>query len=475
MNLKEKLTPLLAKLPQSNRPRHTLLYVTREATFRAEADGRGRLLGEVEMVEKTCEGVDYLPEAVEYVLTKGARPARRVWILYDRLETHSLALPAAQTTGIGAAALTQALMFELEAVTGVSVVNRQIGYCLTASDDEMRNYWVNLLSQRVFDRLSHTVKQSRGRLAAVLHPGGLPRPLAEGAELPWLRLEYWPNELIALCAHHRDEPPEVTVIPTEGMRDAGQAEVDDWLEEHADVPHREVLTSGRTLLLGEDERPTWRLDHLDQRRHWLAAWAGALAGRATLHVPLLQDAKAINPDYLYMGLSGTLALLVVAGHFGWHTWQKYDYLAKADELKRLEQRIQGLRDGIKKRRGALDALKRDTRALEQGFQHFPQLLDRLRARPARLLEALARERPGGLVVTGLGRDGDVWQVRGVAVDFGAPNRYATALEDPAAGLGFELLPPTKKDMNLFVHGGPWRFVIPLQDLGLAEVNRGDDG
>ncbi|BCX82752.1 hypothetical protein MIT9_P2338 [Methylomarinovum caldicuralii] len=474
MPLKDKITPLLAKLPQSNRPRHTLLYVTREATFRAEADGRGRLMGDVETVEKTCDGVDYLPEAVEYVLTQGPRPARRVWILYDRLETHSLALPEAQTTGIGAAALTQALMFELEAVTGMSIVNRQIGYTLTASDDEMRNYWVSLLSQRVFDRLSHLVRQNRARLAAVLHPGGLPAPLTEGFELPWLRIEHWPEVVIALCARHRDEPPEVNVIPTEGMHDGGEGEIAEWLEEHGDVTRREVLSCGRTLLLGEDEQPTYRLDHLEDRQRWLARWAAALAGR-DLHVPLLQDAHAINPDYLYMGLSGAAALLVVAAHFGWHTWQKYDYHQKTAELKQIEQQIKTLRDGIKARRDKLDALKGEVSALHEGFKDFPTLLERLRSRPARLLAALARARPAGVVLDGIGRDGDIWKIHGVAVTFSAPNRYATALEAPVATLGFEVLPPVKQDRDLFVHGGPWEFDINLKDLGLAEVARGADG
>ncbi len=474
MNLSDKLAPLIAKLPTSGRPRHTLLYVTEAVTYRAEADGRGELLGEVAAVEKTCEGVDYLPEAVEYVLTKGPKPARRVWVLYDRLETHTLALPAAQTTGIGAAALTQALMFELEAVTGVSVVNRQIGYCLTASDDEMRNYWVSLLSQRVFDRLSHTVRQCRGRLAAVLHPGGLLRPLADDASLPWLRVEYWPDQAVAVCARHRDEPPEVTIVPTEGIADSWRAEIDEWQEEHKDVSHREVLIGGRMLLMEEDDTRTWRLDQEEGRTRWLGAWAKALAGR-DLHVPLLQETSAINPDHLYMGASGAVALLVVAAHFGWHTWQKLDYQARAEELRQLEKRVQSLRDGIKSRRERLGALEQDVNLLEKGFRHFPELLERLRSRPAELLAGLARHKPAGVVLDAIGRDGDVWKIHGVAVYYDAPNRYATAMETPAARLGFELLPPDKKDLDLFVHGGPWEFDLKLKDLGLGGIARGDDG
>ncbi len=474
MNLPDKLASLVSRLPTSGRPRHTLLYVTEAVTYRAVADGRGELLGEVAAVEKTCEGVDYLPETVEYVLTKGPKPARRVWILYDRLETHTLALPAAQAAGIGAAALTQALMFELEAVTGVSVVNRQIGYCLTASDDEMRTYWVSLLSQRVFDRLGHTVRQCRGRLAAVLHPGGLPRPLADDALQPWLRLEYWPDQVVAVCARHRDDPPEMSVIPTEGIGDGWRSEVDEWVEEHQDVKHREILTCGRTLLMGDNLPLTWSLDDPAARRHWLQGWAAALARRKDLHAPLLQETSAINPDHLYMGLSGLAALLVVGGHFGWHTWQKLDYQAKAAELRRLEKRVQSLRDGIKSRRATLDGLNRDVTLLEEGFQHFPELLERLRARPARLLEALARNRPAGVVLDGIGRDGDVWKIHGVAVYFDAPNRYATALEAPARQLGFELLPPAKEDLELFVRGGPWGFDLKLKDLGLGGIARGDD-
>ncbi|WP_022949838.1 hypothetical protein [Methylohalobius crimeensis] len=474
MNLKEKIAPLLARLPQSARPRHTLLYITAERTYRADADGHGKLLGEVEEYDKVCEGVDYLPETVEYVLGK-RKPARRVWLLFDRLESYSLALPTAQVHGIGAAALTQALCFELEAITGVSVINRQLGYTLCASDDEMRNYWISLIPQRIYDRLQTAIRGLRARLGGVLHSGGLPRPLTEGGEVPWLRLEYWPDCAIGVRLLHPGEAPEVLVVPLEGAG-GWQAEVEEWVADHASVSLREQLTAGHTLSLGSEENQTdLRFDRQQDLQLWLSAWARALVEGEELHIPLIQESRGIDREIAYMVASGALALTVVAAHAGWHTYRKLDYQARTDELKGLEKQIKSLRDGLKSRQDRLDGIQQNMAKLEQHFAHFPELMERLRRRPVRLLENLARQRPEELVLTAIERGESRWIVRGVSLRFDAPNFYATALEPLLEADGWQVAPPTKTDLEMFAQGGPWRFDLVLTDSGLEGLRDGDDG
>ncbi|MBN2700877.1 MAG: hypothetical protein JXR29_05440, partial [Methylothermaceae bacterium] len=134
-----------------------------------------------------------------------------------------------------------------------------------------------------------------------------------------------------------------------------------------------------------------------------------------------------------------------------------------------------LRDGLKSRQDQLDGIQQNMAKLEQHFAHFPELMERLRRRPVRLLEKLARQRPEELVLTAIERGESRWIVRGVSLRFDAPNFYATALEPLLEADGWQVAPPTKTDLEMFAQGGPWRFDLVLTDSGLEGLRDDDDG
>lgn len=461
---------LFAQLPGGSRAAHTLLYVKRACSFRLDLDRQGKPLSKVETIEKLCNEPDDLLELIEYAFRERL-PGKRLWLMYEGLETHSLVLPAAQVHGVGAAALTQALCFEIEALTGASMVNRQLGYVLTTSpDEEMRSFWASLLPQRLFDRLEKTVRGKRAKLQAVLHPGGLPVPLTQGLEPPWQRIEYWPEIIFCLAFRRRGEPQEVLVIPTEGLTRAAERELAEWLEDHpAAVFRREVLRADHKLALGE-EASTVDLSAEEGLRDWLSAWGKVLARCDQHALALVQATARVEKELVYLIASGAFGATVVALHLGWQTYLKHDYENKTKELETIQKQMEEYKQGIKMRTEKLEA--------EQALDLLGQkgdlfgLVEGLRQRPARTLAALALTRPPHLVVTELKTEKDGWTVLGVSVDFSAPNVYASALEDELKPFGLKVDPPLKSGFKPGESSGPWRFSIGIKDLGLKGMRHG---
>lgn len=469
-----KLAAILAqaKLPGTGRPRHTLLYVTRTTSYWLDVNRGGQPVGEVKVIDKICDGVDYLPETVAYLFTQGVKPARQVWLLYDQLETYTLNIPTAQVHGLGASALMQALCFEIEALTGSSVVNRALGFTLTTSpDEEMRSFWVSLLPQRIFDQLEKTLKQHGARLSGVAHPGGLPCSLG-ALDPPWLRVEYWPEMIVAVAQRMRQEPLEVTVVPLEGLVRAAEKELNEWLADHpASVFRRETLFADGGKLNSEAESGGYHLAHQQDLSHWLVAWGQVLIGK-TARVPVIQATARIEREHLYWIASGAFGLLLVGLHASWQIYLKWDYEAKTAALQQIQTQLETIAQGIQAR---TEKLNRETQAvqfLEHSLDDLPPLLTALKARPARLLEALAHQRPDRVVLTEIETIQEGWIVRGISVDFTAPNAYAAHLESSLASLGVRLYPPRKTDLQFAAGGGPWRFEMKLEDLGLTGIKDG---
>ncbi|GAB6067511.1 hypothetical protein JCM13664_08290 [Methylothermus subterraneus] len=451
-----------------------MLYVTRTQSFRLDANSQGEALGEIEAVEKLCEGADDLLEVVEHAF-RARPPGRRLWLLYEGLETHSLALPAAQVHGVGAAALTQALCFEIEALTGASVVNRQLGYVLTTSpDEEMRSYWASLLPQRLFERLEKEVRGKGAKLAAVLHPGGIPLPLTQAVEPPWRRVEYWPEVVICLAVRRRGEPQEVLVIPTEGLTRAAERELAEWLADHpGSVFWGETLRADHKLTPNAEE-PSLDLGSAEGLTRWLGAWAKVLAQRENYALPLVQATARVEKEIVYLVASGVAGLMIVALHAGWQTYLKRDYESQIQQLEAIQKQMDEYNQGIKARNERLAAADKTLALLEQSGS-LAGVVEKLRRRPARLLAALALARSPQIVITELEIGAPTWAVGGVSVDFSAPNAYAGALEEALRPLGIKVNPPAKASLQENPGGenrGPWRFKIELGDLSLGGMRDG---
>ena len=86
----------------ASRPAHTFIYVTQARTFRLDTDRKGRITGDLEVLEYVCDSANGLPGAMEALIEQSEeRLGRKIWLFYSRLNSHLLSLPSVQLAGVG--------------------------------------------------------------------------------------------------------------------------------------------------------------------------------------------------------------------------------------------------------------------------------------------------------------------------------------------------------------------------------------
>lgn len=444
------------------RPAHTLLFVTEVKTFRIAVDRKGVMLDDIQTIETDCPGLKHLPAVLQALDEQGPALGRKLWLLPLMLPMTLISLPAMQVQGVDEETLLQALQFELEGLTGQSTQNTQLNYQLLNVRDEMSYYRVSQIDELLFEDILKAAKNAGSRLAGLLHPGGLPEPLGTTEAENWLRMECWPEQILVL---HRDANG-MTMESFATSSSRWHSELEHWLAEQGTVGYSETLFNNKLELVpGTDF--ALRLNDGENIALWLDRWAGQLLQKNDRPAAIITPRSKLNRELLLISASGLGALLLCIGHFAWHNHQKHHYQELLQELQRAEGSMAALRKEITSKRDIRDALRERTSKLEKDSAIIPDMLTALQQRPARLLEALARGRPGQLLVEAISQDEDDLVIRGAALDALAANQLASYLEQELRGSGWQIGSPTKKDLGYFQQGGPWEFSITLTDLGIA--------
>lgn len=456
------------KLPAlSNRPAHTLLFITEVKTFRVDADKAGVLLGNAEMITATCPSPAKLAECVSTIAANSRPFGRKVWLLYVRLPITLLSLPSMQVEGVDEATLMQALLFELEGLTGQSSLDMQLAYRLLSNKDEMSSYWVSQINRLHFEDVQQAVKKAGSTLAGLLHPAGLPLSLENPDRQDWLRMECWPNQLAAL-RNHPEHGFNIRLFSFDSRQ--WQTELERWLTEQDGSEHSETLLNNKIELL-PDTVFNLHLNNAEHVADWLLAWASVLVKKDLPAVPLLRCQPKINKDLLLMATGGSVALLICAGHLSWHLFQANHFAAEFTALQKVETSITALRKTLTDSQDKRDKLKAKIDKLKGDSETLPRLIEGLQHRPAKLLEALAQGRPENLLMESIAVDKDEVKISGISLDTTSANELSNYLEKQLSTLGWSIVAPTKKNMELFVDGGPWEFEIKLLDLGVDGFNK----
>jgi Tfp pilus assembly protein PilN len=458
------------KLPAlSKRPAHTLLFITEVKTFRVDVDKAGVLFGNAEMIATPCPSLAKLAECVGAVAANSRPFGRKVWLLYARLPITLLSIPSMQVEGVDEATLMQALQFELEGLTGQSSLDMQLAYRLLSNKDEMSSYWVSQINQLHFEDVQQAVKKAGSTLAGLLHPAGLPLSLSlENPERQdWLRMECWPTQLAAL-RNHPEHGFNIRLFSFDSRH--WHTELEHWLAEQGAVEYSETLLNNKIELL-PDTAFNLHLNDVEHVADWLLVWASVLSKKDLSAVPVLRYQSKINKDMLLMASGGSVALLICAGHLSWHLYQTKHFAAEFAALQKVETSITAQRTKLSTEQDKRDKLKAKIDKLKGDSEILPRLIKGLQHRPARLLESLARGRPENLLVESIAVDKDEVKISGISLDATSANELSNYLEKPLSALGWSIIAPTKKNMELFVDGGPWEFEIKLLDLGIDGFNK----
>ncbi len=450
------------KLPAlSKRPALTLLFITEVKTFRVDVDKAGVLFGNAGVIAAECPNTARLGDCVSTVAANSGPLGRKVWLLYVRLPITLLSLPSMQVEGVDEATLVQALQFELEGLTGQSSVDMQLAYQLLSNQDEMSSYWVSQMSQLHLEDVHKVVKKAGSTLAGLLHPAALPLSLENPERRDWLRMECWPTQLAAI-RNHPEHGFSLRLFAFDSRH--WRTELERWLSEQGEVEHSETLLNNKIELL-PDSAFLLHLNNVEPVADWLLLWAIALTRKDRPAAPVLRYQSKINKDLLLMASGGSLALLLCAGHLSWHLHQANQFTAEFSALQQVETSMTALRKTLTDNQNKRDKLKTKIDKLKADSEILPGLIKSLQQRPAKLLEALAKGRPENLLVESIAVDKDEVKISGVSLDAVSANELANYLEKQLLTLGWSVIAPAKKNMELFVDGGPWEFEIKLIDLG----------
>jgi len=188
-------------------------------------------------------------------------------------------------------------------------------------------------------------------------------------------------------------------------------------------------------------------------------------------VPILRYQSKLNKNLLLMASGGSAALLLCAVHLIWHLYQANDYTAKTVALQKVETQITAMTKAMAADQEKSNKLKTDIEKLKADAETLPKLIKGLQDRPARLLEALANGRPEKLLVENVAVSKDEIKISGLSLDAISANELSRYLEEHLAELGWSMVAPIKKNLELLTGGGPWEFEIKLQDLGAAGFNK----
>ena len=447
----------------SKRSAHTLLYITEVKTFRVDTDRKGVMVGEVQVIDVRCESANALPSAIESIISESEALGKTVWILYARLTTYQLTLPAVQVAGVDDEILQQALQFEYEALTGNSLSNSQLAYHFLGTVDEMSSYWINMLATETFDDVVKKLKKASCKLGGLTHPGGFPGLLSGTEDASWLRIECWPNTVFALTKNP-EEGFSLQIFPS-GEDSNWQEQVDHWMLEAGSVEKSEAIMNNQLEYIPTtDENYHLTLD--GALVFWMGQWVQYFITEEAPNVPLLNTKTSINMELVYMIGGGVAALILCSSHALWMTYQTNEAVYQFEQLTKAEKDLKSYRDGLNKNRDKLTELQKQVDTIGGNINVIPAALKGLQQRPAELLKHLADDSPEDLVIEAISIEGALITISGVSLQATLSNILAGNIEQPLAKLGWKVNPPTKRELNVFENGGPWAFDLVIEDLGL---------
>lgn len=454
------------KFPKlTQRPAHTLLFVTEVKTFRVDTDRKGVLLGDALAIDVGCKSAAGLAKAFDKIAQAGAPLGGKVWVLFLRLTALHISVPTLQVKGVDEATLAQALQFEAEGMTGLSSMDMRIAYRFLKAEDEMSDYWLVQMEQLAWDDLIKAVKQHKCRLAGVLHPGALPMAIQDTQAAEWLRLEAWSTQLLAL---HRNEA-HLNMLALTFDNPHWQAELEQWLQDQGAVSISESLLNNRLEML-PDLAQHFSLNETRHLTEWLSLWAQVLIKSRAAEAAVLKPQSNVNPDVVWMLSSGLSALLLCGIHAGWFMQQRVYFEAETARLSQVEKNIGELRKQIADNSEQKEKLEQKLNTIATNLDLIPDLIKTLQQRPALLLQALAIGRQQDLIIETLESQGNELVVGGIALQQQLPNQLAGFLNQHLQAMKWQVESPTKENMALFEDSpGPWSFKMKLIDIGISKV------
>lgn len=451
-----------------NRPALTLLCCVNGRFIRADLDDRGGLLGPFQRLPIECDAVTDLPQALAATVNEDHPFGKRLWLLHDSLPNQTVEVPGGQVAGIADEQLSQALLFELQELTGLVTTNLQAAPVLLSQLEGQNTYWLAHVPKTLIAQLRRVAKELGCEFAGLAHPAAVPHPLTpDTGDTPWARLEVWPDMLIGMDASTGGKR-NLWALSGNAKPKRVQTDVERWRNALGAKVQWEALGDGMAVDFLPSNTRVVNLDNDDTLSLWLERWGQTLLHGAPGHCPALLPPEDPARENWIMAAGAAGALAVCLLHWGIQYYRMQSVEPDKIFLKRSESSLVGLETEIGRYKRQHDEL---IKKLEPGLRGrataTPEVLAALRKRMAALLRELALNASDAVVIEEIHTKPESIVVKGVSLEAAEANRLAQALETHLHGLGWRIEPPRKKDLGMDASGGPWQFEILLSDAGQA--------
>lgn len=450
------------------RPSHTLIVLLPDRLIRADFD---RSL-EATLWHKQRPPIEDIGLLVDTALRLGPKAAKQVHILHSEAFNQLLPLPLSAVRKSDLDELTQALKFEAESLSGLSAFEAELGVLPAQVSVTDQLFWVCSLPQTQLQDARQAVEDFGSQLAAVLPCSGVPLALdaQRPPELSWLRVEFWPDSVVAL-RHAPGQPTQRQVIGSAPELGLWQSEYESWLAEVGQAEHKEALFHAEEYSLDEAYRKTL-LNQDEALSLWLKAWARAIS--AKLPLPAITPKKEPLSTQFLVGLSIVLAVLTAIGCLSHHRLRRIqaDALSKAVEQEELPvKNLKALETQVKKLEKEEKTLTGQVKDMSLRVRLAHSIEEIQRQRLARLLRSLGMRLKTGMEISELRALDKGLVILGRAESSELPNQLASALAKDLDGLAWRIQSARTQFVRdeYYARGGYWSFEIPMTEKKLEEL------
>lgn len=440
----------------------TLLFIARDRLVRVDVDARGRVLG---LWQRERGVTAELPELIDTAARLDRAKPGKTWVLAEDFWSQKLTVNHDALLGLSPAEAAKALGFEAESLSGQSAIDADLNYVRLEGTRERAEYWVLQVPNWVRDQAEGSIRRLGGQFAGLIHPGGLPVPIADrNAAGPWGRIETWTGVTIAV-GQASDGRMRIAIAAGDGRQAAWQRAMEAWLASLGPISRLQHLTERPQPLPLPQAAETLNLHDRHVLEAWLLQWAAALQRTepAVPHLlppkrPMSQGARAAISLGL-LAIVGGLALAdqvvvrlqmaLLDAEIKAHQKADQDQTAARKEVTDLEKKIADEQKRV-------DRLAADVPQTEAAVGVF-------RRRWTELLGVLARSCPDDVVVQKIAQEGNGLKVSGKSLGQQPLSDFAVELGKQLSPLGWSVAPEYELHLEHLERGKLYSFSLQLVD------------
>ncbi len=446
----------------------TLVVITRDRLIRADFASRTASEPSSCVVRPRPE-TDDAGTLVSTALGFHAVKPRRTFVLTTDAWTHTLELPTSNVAKLPPDELRQMLAFEAEPISGLSAFDAATAFADSGDRDGARSFWVTQIAASARDAMDEAVRAAGGRLAGVLHPGGVPAALAVGASTDSAaRVEFWPGAVVRTAMLK-------SAVVNARVDDAGlasdwQSAAEQW-RTAAGVETVETLAADYLAPVA-DERLIELTDEATLGR-WLAAWNRCLSAACATVPTIGPPIRPLSPQ-TRNAVALAISAVVCGVCYGHHTYVETNLAAVTKELEIVQAPGIELASLTKKTADAEATLKKQqesTQKLRDASTAAEIVLKMHRTRLAELLRRLAAHHDGSWFVSHIDGNSGLLSLRGSTTDPRNVAALTSTLSREFTTLGWALGPADQSLTVVHEDDGLWNFELRFHDVLYDDENK----